>query len=168
MKKAHIEVGVAVFIEKLEAIVSLVETFLGISIMDSRQSVWFPKISSAIQPIPASSLGNQGANPPDRGSVEGIPPREGGTEDTPSSVTGTSHNAGTFVASTKNSDDDAVFLTLRSLGFTNHYHVIIRNMRFKTFSRLKPMKHRLSSDWMGKLLDWETLLLPEGCIVKFG
>jgi len=30
------------------------------------------------------------------------------------------------------------------------------------------MKHRLSSDWMGKLRDETILHLPEECIAKFG
>lgn len=123
MRKAHIEAGVTGFVGELEA-VSLAEILLGVSVMDSHQLGWFPKIFKAIQYIPSSSHGNQGTHPPDHGSVDGTPPRERESEDIASSGTGTGHNAGTFVASTKNTGDDPEC----------------------PLSQLKPMKHRLSSD----------------------
>ncbi|KAF9649126.1 kinase-like protein [Thelephora ganbajun] len=46
----------------------------------------------AIQPTPISSPGNQGVNPPDRGSLRGIPPREGAGEDTAPAVAGIHRN----------------------------------------------------------------------------
>jgi len=72
VKKAHIEAGVTRSVEKVEA-VSIIEILLRVSAMDSHQPGWFPKISRA--------TGSQGAHPPGEGASE---------------------DAGTFVASTKN------------------------------------------------------------------
>lgn len=104
MKRAQIETGITELIGGLET-VSLVEILLGIPVTDSHQSERFPKISHAIQPTPNPSPGSQGAQPQDRGSVEGTPGRKGARERIASS--GIGHNAGTFVMSTNNADDDA-------------------------------------------------------------
>jgi len=61
VKRAHIEAGVAGFVEKFE-VVSLIEIFFGVSAMDSRQSEWLPRISQ-----PTS---DQGTHPPGGGTGE--------------------------------------------------------------------------------------------------
>jgi len=168
VKKTQIEAGVAGFIGKLESIVSFLEVLLGLSAVVSRRSGWLPKISQcpAIQPTPVSSSGNQGTNLPDRGGVEGTSQKEGAGKDIASDVTGTGHNAGVFVAS-KNADDDAGRPTFRIFSFTNRCRP--QNTRNKRISQSKsPMKHHLSSDWMGRLQDWGRLLLPEERIGTFG
>jgi hypothetical protein len=83
-------------------------------------------------------------------------------------VTGTGHNAGAFVVSTKNADDDAGWPIFRNFGSTNRYRALPRNTRHKRIGQLEPMKHRPSSDWMGRLRDKEKSLLPAGFIAKFG
>ena len=116
---------------------------------------------SAVQSTPS---GNQGVSPLDRRSVEGVSSREGAGEDTPRVVT--SGNVGAFVASIKNADDDTGWPISRSFRFTNHCRP--QNERHKRTNQWKPMKHRLLSDWMGKLRGWEICPRPEGYIVKFG
>lgn len=168
MKRAKIEASVAGLVEKLEATVSLVEIPLGASATDSPQS-GSPKTTLAVQPTPTSSPGHQEVvNPPDRGNVGGILMREGASKGSPSTVAGTSKNAGTFVVSTRIWIITPGCRIFRRFGFADRFRILSRNMRCKKFDLLKPVKSRLSNDWMGKLRDWGTFLLPEGCIVRFG
>lgn len=109
MKRKDIEAGVAAFVERLGSIVNFSRTLLEVPVVDSFGSSCLLQISQCptIQSAPATSSSNHGGNPFDRRSTERILPREGVGEDNASVMTVTGYNAGTFVVSTKDMDNDA-------------------------------------------------------------